>query len=147
MSHSSACTLRGRSRQISHTLFPSCRPLNTLAHPPSLLQPEHQDPNTLRSCIIAAYQRMIAAILAQYAAAGPATIRAPPHLAGCLQAMLRYDAGSQHVQLVSDRAYEAGQDVLAWCGPQPNRRLLINYGFVDENNPHDRVALTVRAGL
>ena len=61
--------------------------------------------------------------------------------------MLRYDASSQHVQLVSDRAYEAGQDVLAWCGPQPNRRLLINYGFVDENNPHDRVALTVRAGL
>lgn len=29
------------------------------------------------------------------------------------------------------------------CGPQPNSRLLLNYGFVDEDNPYDRIALEV----
>ena len=29
----------------------------------------------------------------------------------------------------------------AWCGPQPNSRLLINYGIVDENNPYDKVSV------
>lgn len=30
------------------------------------------------------------------------------------------------------------------CGPQPNSRLLLNYGFVDEDNPHDRLTVEVR---
>lgn len=29
------------------------------------------------------------------------------------------------------------------CGPQPNSKLLINYGFVDEENPYDRILLEV----
>lgn len=29
------------------------------------------------------------------------------------------------------------------CGPQPNSKLLINYGFVDEDNPYDRVTVEV----
>ena len=36
----------------------------------------------------------------------------------------------------------AGEPVYAWCGPQPNQRLLLNYGIVDESNPHDRLQLT-----
>ncbi|KAK7333490.1 hypothetical protein VNO80_30264 [Phaseolus coccineus] len=28
--------------------------------------------------------------------------------------------------------------LIFWCGPQPNSKLLINYGFVDENNSNDR---------
>ena len=86
--------------------------------------------------------------------------------------MLKYDPGSKQVQLVSDRGYRAGQEILVWCGPQvgpaavpalacplgeppaglhlgralqPNRRLFVNYGLVDEGNPWDRMALTVRA--
>lgn len=31
----------------------------------------------------------------------------------------------------------------AWCGPQPNSRLLLNYGIVDESNPYDKLQLTV----
>uniref|UniRef100_A0A0D9XY28 Rubisco LSMT substrate-binding domain-containing protein n=1 Tax=Leersia perrieri TaxID=77586 RepID=A0A0D9XY28_9ORYZ len=27
------------------------------------------------------------------------------------------------------------------CGPQPNSRLLINYGFIDEDNPYDRIVV------
>jgi hypothetical protein len=33
--------------------------------------------------------------------------------------------------------------VYAWCGPQPNSRLLLNYGIVDESNPYDKLQLTV----
>jgi len=33
--------------------------------------------------------------------------------------------------------------VCAWCGPQPNSRLLLNYGIVDESNPYDKLQLTV----
>lgn len=29
------------------------------------------------------------------------------------------------------------------CGPQPNSKLLINYGFVDEDNPYDRLVVEV----
>ena len=52
------------------------------------------------------------------------------------QAMLKYDAKAREVQLVVDRAYSAGEPVYAWCGPQPNRRLLLNYSIVDDNNPY-----------
>jgi hypothetical protein len=27
------------------------------------------------------------------------------------------------------------------CGPQPNSRLLLNYGFIDEDNPYDRIVI------
>ncbi|KAD6796078.1 hypothetical protein E3N88_06974 [Mikania micrantha] len=49
------------------------------------------------------------------------------------------------VQLVVDRPYLAGQSIVVWCGPQPNSKLLINYGFVDEDNSYDR--LVVEAAL
>ena len=37
----------------------------------------------------------------------------------------------------------AGEPISAWCGPQPNSRLLINYGLVDESNPYDKLQMTV----
>ncbi|XP_042492805.1 ribulose-1,5 bisphosphate carboxylase/oxygenase large subunit N-methyltransferase, chloroplastic [Macadamia integrifolia] len=45
------------------------------------------------------------------------------------------------VQLVVDRPYKAGEPIVVWCGPQPNSRLLLNYGFVDEDNPYDRIVV------
>ncbi|KAG9446661.1 hypothetical protein H6P81_012789 [Aristolochia fimbriata] len=45
------------------------------------------------------------------------------------------------VQLVVDRPYKAGDAITVWCGPQPNSRLLLNYGFVDEDNPYDRIVV------
>lgn len=29
------------------------------------------------------------------------------------------------------------------CGPQPNSKLLTNYGFVDEDNSNDRLTVEV----
>ncbi|KAI7838734.1 hypothetical protein COHA_007530 [Chlorella ohadii] len=58
------------------------------------------------------------------------------------KAMLKYDPETRQVQLAVDRAYQPGEPVLAWCGPQPNSKLLINYGIVDESNPHDRLPLS-----
>ncbi|CAL0299167.1 unnamed protein product [Lupinus luteus] len=49
------------------------------------------------------------------------------------------------VELVVDRPYKAGDPIVVWCGPQPNSKLLINYGFVDEDNSNDR--LVVEAAL
>ncbi|KAL6518741.1 hypothetical protein OROHE_017494 [Orobanche hederae] len=43
------------------------------------------------------------------------------------------------VQLVVDRPYKTGEPIVVWCGPQPNSKLLINYGFVDEDNSYDRI--------
>lgn len=34
------------------------------------------------------------------------------------QAMLKYDPETRQVQLAVDRPYQAGEPVLAWCGPQ-----------------------------
>eukprot|EP00262_Sarcandra_glabra_P004566 TRINITY_DN1565_c0_g1_i5.p1 TRINITY_DN1565_c0_g1~~TRINITY_DN1565_c0_g1_i5.p1 ORF type:complete len:209 (-),score=34.39 TRINITY_DN1565_c0_g1_i5:494-1120(-) len=45
------------------------------------------------------------------------------------------------VLLVVDRPYKAGESIVVWCGPQPNSRLLLNYGFVDEDNPYDRIVV------
>ncbi|XP_068665250.1 uncharacterized protein [Aristolochia californica] len=45
------------------------------------------------------------------------------------------------VQLVVDHPYKAGDAISIWCGPQPNSRLLLNYGFVDEDNPYDRIVV------
>lgn len=59
--------------------------------------------------------------------------------------MLSYNPNTKSVDLVADREYEAGEPISAWCGPQTNKRLLINYGIVDENNPYDwlQVAATI----
>ena len=46
------------------------------------------------------------------------------------------------LQIVNSSLPAAGEPVYAWCGPQPNQRLLLNYGIVDESNPHDRLQLT-----
>ncbi|XP_020588630.1 ribulose-1,5 bisphosphate carboxylase/oxygenase large subunit N-methyltransferase, chloroplastic isoform X2 [Phalaenopsis equestris] len=55
------------------------------------------------------------------------------------KAMLKVD--QDFVQLVVDRPYKAGEAIVVWCGPQPNSRLLLNYGFVDEDNPYDRLVI------
>ncbi|KAK9674319.1 hypothetical protein RND81_12G225700 [Saponaria officinalis] len=69
----------------------------------------------------------------------------PPLLAykSTCRAMLTAVDGA--VQLVVDRPYKAGEPIAVWCGPQPNSKLLLNYGFVDEDNPYDR--LVVEASL
>lgn len=59
------------------------------------------------------------------------------------RALLKYDADSKEVQLAVDREVSPGQPIVAWCGPQPNSRLLINYGVVDPDNPHDKLAITI----
>ena len=51
------------------------------------------------------------------------------------------------VKLEVDRAFAAGEPLAAWCGPQPNSRLLINYGLVDENNPYDKLPLSSECPL
>ncbi|XP_061344436.1 ribulose-1,5 bisphosphate carboxylase/oxygenase large subunit N-methyltransferase, chloroplastic [Gastrolobium bilobum] len=69
----------------------------------------------------------------------------PPLLAyrsNC-KAMLTAVEGA--IELVVDRPYKAGDPIVVWCGPQPNSKLLINYGFVDEDNSFDR--LIVEAAL
>ncbi|CAI8594018.1 unnamed protein product [Vicia faba] len=42
-----------------------------------------------------------------------------------------------HLQNVSlaRRFAPAGDPIVVWCGPQPNTKLLTNYGFVDDDNP------------
>lgn len=52
---------------------------------------------------------------------------------------MAYNAATKSVELVVDRDYQPGEPIYAWCGPQPNSRLLINYGIVDENNPYDKL--------
>ena len=54
------------------------------------------------------------------------------HLMRHLQAMLQFNAATRSVQLIADRAYSPGELLTTWCGPQPNSRLLLNYGLVDE---------------
>lgn len=58
------------------------------------------------------------------------------------KAILKYDAEAREVQLAVDRSYNVGDPIVAWCGPQPNSRLLINYGVVDNNNPYDKLPLS-----
>ena len=59
------------------------------------------------------------------------------------KALIKYDEATKEVVLAVDRDYEPGDQIVAWCGPQPNRRLLLNYGVVDDNNPYDKMAVTV----
>jgi len=58
------------------------------------------------------------------------------------KAMLTYNNEAKAVELVVDKPYAAGEPVTAWCGPQPNSRLLLNYGLVDEMNPYDKLQMT-----
>eukprot|EP00899_Mesostigma_viride_P007883 jgi/Mesvir1/17096/Mv07533-RA.2 len=48
-----------------------------------------------------------------------------------------------HVELRADRPYKKGEPMSVWCGPQPNQRLLQNYGIVDDDNPFDRLAVQI----
>ncbi|XP_028771778.1 ribulose-1,5 bisphosphate carboxylase/oxygenase large subunit N-methyltransferase, chloroplastic [Neltuma alba] len=69
----------------------------------------------------------------------------PPLLAYGSNCKAMLAAVDGEVQLVVDRPYKAGEPIAVWCGPQPNSKLLINYGFVDEENSYDR--LVVKAAL
>lgn len=69
----------------------------------------------------------------------------PPLLAYSSKCKAMLTAVDDVVQLLVDRPYKAGESIVVWCGPQPNSKLLINYGFVDEDNPYDR--LVVEAAL
>ena len=60
-----------------------------------------------------------------------------------MQAMLTWNEVEREVQLKADRTYKRGEPVYAWCGPQPNAALLLNYGIVDEDNPYDKLSMTV----
>ena len=44
-----------------------------------------------------------------------------------MQAMLAHNDAARRVELVADRPYSIGEPLYAWCGPQPNSRLLLNY--------------------
>ena len=44
-----------------------------------------------------------------------------------MQAMLAHNDAARRVELVADRPYSVGEPLYAWCGPQPNSRLLLNY--------------------
>lgn len=65
----------------------------------------------------------------------------PPLLAYKSNCKAMLTAANGSVQLVVDRPYKAGESIVVWCGPQPNSRLLLNYGFVDEDNPYDRIVV------
>ncbi|XP_042373689.1 ribulose-1,5 bisphosphate carboxylase/oxygenase large subunit N-methyltransferase, chloroplastic-like [Zingiber officinale] len=65
----------------------------------------------------------------------------PPLLAYKSNCKAMLTATDTAVQLVVDRPYKAGEPIVVWCGPQPNSRLLLNYGFVDEDNPYDRILI------
>ncbi|ONK57961.1 uncharacterized protein A4U43_C09F6200 [Asparagus officinalis] len=65
----------------------------------------------------------------------------PPLLAYKSNCKAMLTAADDAVQLVVDRPYKAGEAIVVWCGPQPNSRLLLNYGFVDEDNPYDRLVI------
>ncbi|KAF4367744.1 hypothetical protein F8388_011319 [Cannabis sativa] len=59
----------------------------------------------------------------------------PPLLAYSRNCKAMLTAVDGAVQLVVDRPYKAGESIA------PNSKLLINYGFVDEDNPYDRLVI------
>jgi hypothetical protein len=61
----------------------------------------------------------------------------------CKAALQPDDEGD--VVLRAGRDYKPGEPLEVWSGPQPNARLLLNYGFAELDNPHDRV--TIRSEL
>lgn len=69
----------------------------------------------------------------------------PPLLSYASNSRAMLQAVDGAVELRVDRDVEEGEPIIAWCGPQPNSRMLLNYGVVDEDNPYDR--LQVEAAL
>ncbi|KAI4348280.1 hypothetical protein L6164_009017 [Bauhinia variegata] len=65
----------------------------------------------------------------------------PPLLAYRSNCKAMLTAVDDAVQLVVDGPYKAGDSIVVWCGPQPNSKLLLNYGFVDEDNSYDRLVI------
>ncbi|XP_059644609.1 uncharacterized protein LOC132286309 [Cornus florida] len=65
----------------------------------------------------------------------------PPLLAYRSNCKAMLTAVDGAVQLAIDRPCKAGESIVVWCGPQPNSRLLLNYGFVDEDNSYDRIVI------
>ncbi|KAJ8750317.1 hypothetical protein K2173_014232 [Erythroxylum novogranatense] len=65
----------------------------------------------------------------------------PPLLAYRSNCKAMLSAVEGAVELVVDRPYKAGEPIVVWCGPQPNSKLLLNYGFVDEDNSYDRISI------
>ncbi|KAG5527077.1 hypothetical protein RHGRI_028112 [Rhododendron griersonianum] len=65
----------------------------------------------------------------------------PPLLAYRSNCKAMLTAVDGAVQLVVDRPYKAGEPIVVWCGPQPNSKLLLNYGFVDDDNAFDRLVV------
>ncbi|KAK7316109.1 hypothetical protein VNO77_34835 [Canavalia gladiata] len=65
----------------------------------------------------------------------------PPLLAYQSNSKAMLTAVDGAVELIVDRPYKTGDPIVVWCGPQPNSKLLINYGFVDENNSNDRLVI------
>ncbi|KXZ43296.1 hypothetical protein GPECTOR_95g685 [Gonium pectorale] len=65
----------------------------------------------------------------------------PPLLAysSTSKAMVTFNQDNRAVELVMAGPAGAGAPLAAWCGPQPNNRLLLNYGVVDEHNPFDKL--------
>ncbi|KAF5746944.1 hypothetical protein HS088_TW06G01120 [Tripterygium wilfordii] len=63
----------------------------------------------------------------------------PPLLAYISNCKAMLTAVGGAVELIVDRPYKAGESIVVWCGPQPNSKLLLNYGFVDEDNSYDRI--------
>eukprot|EP00873_Tetraselmis_striata_P018202 jgi/Tetstr1/438466/TSEL_027021.t1 len=58
------------------------------------------------------------------------------------KSMLTYNPANKAVELKVDREVAEGEPLEAWCGPQPNSRLLVNYGLVDDNNPYDKMQVS-----
>ena len=56
----------------------------------------------------------------------------------------RLSADGEAVEVVATRAYAEGEEVFISYGKKPNSRLLIGYGFVLPDNPHDRVEVAIR---
>ena len=69
----------------------------------------------------------------------------PPLLAysSTCKGLLKYNAEEKAVVMEVDKHYSPGEQIFAWCGPQPNSRLLLNYGVVDDKNPYDKIPMGI----
>ncbi len=56
-----------------------------------------------------------------------------------------FDPGRFSVALAEDESVAAGDEVFNNYGPKSNGELLIGYGFCIQDNPHDTVAMTLKA--
>ncbi len=75
----------------------------------------------------------------------PGVVPNPTALASLALTLFHPDAPScgNAVYAVCACTLHSGDPVFAWCGPQPNSRLLVNYGIVDESNPYDKMQVQV----